>query len=470
MPALSHPTEAWLAPPARAAEPPAEYAEPWGWAELYIAGQFLWGVALFVPGVQPYRAYLRALPYLVSLAAIGYYFRRPTGEPLHASARWLIASLALLVLNLLHSTTHSTAGIAQVVFQLSIAAPALWMTRAVRSEAKLERVMWIVFLASAASALVGILQVYYPDTFLPPEFSALGMEMNPDLVSSLTYRGADDREIVRPPGLSDMPGGSAVAAMMTMVLGIVLAFRSRVTVPVRALCLAASAIGMTTLLLTQVRSLALIAAASVGVFALLRMRQGRAMAGAASIVLGGALVLGAYVWAVAVGGDSLANRFTGLFNDGVVQTFQTERGGFLTATLSDLLFEYPFGAGLGRWGMMQVYFGDSAMWEAPPIHVEIQPTGWLLDGGIPLWVLMAGAIVAGLRASYLVAVSATGSIQESGTAILCLQLTMLVICLTGPAFNTQMGIQYWALTAALWGPVWGAEERLAAHEERAAYA
>ena len=121
--------------------------------------------------------------------------------------------------------------------------------------------------------------------------------------------------------------------------------------------------------------------------------------------MGGALVAGAYVWAVAVGGDSLSDRFSGLFDDGVVRTFQEERGAFLTYTLSELLFEYPFGAGLGRWGMMQVYFGDGAMWEAPPIHVEIQPTGWLLDGGIPLWLVMGGAILAGLRASYLVAVS-----------------------------------------------------------------
>ena len=49
--------------------------------------------------------------------------------------------------------------------------------------------------------------------------------MNPDLVSSLTYRGADGQEIVRPPGLSDLPGGAAVAAMLTMTLGVVMAFR-----------------------------------------------------------------------------------------------------------------------------------------------------------------------------------------------------------------------------------------------------
>jgi hypothetical protein len=407
---------------------------------------------------------------LSSLGALVYYFRRPTGEPLYGSAKWLVASLFVLGLNLAHATTHSAAGVAQGIFQLSIMAPALWMTRAVRSEVKLTRLLWIVFASSALSSVVGLLQVYYPDRFLPPEFSALGREMNPDLVSSLTYRGADGREIVRPPGLSDLPGGAAVAAMLTMTLGVVTAFRQNTTVVVRAGCLSLAAVGMTALLLTQVRSLTLAAAASVGVFALLRLRQGRAAAGAASLALGAALVTGAYIWAVAVGGDSLAARFTGLLDDGVVNTFREERGSFLTYTLSELLFEYPFGAGIGRWGMMHVYFGDGTMWEAPPIHVEIQPTGWLLDGGVPLWIAMVAALAAGLRASYLVAVHGDGSVQESGTAILCLQITLLAICLSGPAFNTQLGIQFWALTAALWGPVLAAEAQLAAADGRTAYA
>ena len=34
--------------------------------------------------------------------------------------------------------------------------------------------------------------------------------------------------------------------------------------------------------------------------------------------------------------------------------------------------EFPLGAGLGRWGMMHVYFGDPTLWQAPPIHVEVQ--------------------------------------------------------------------------------------------------
>ena len=112
-------------------------------------------------------------------------------------------------------------------------------------------------------------------------------------------------------------------------------------------------------------------------------------------------------------------------------TFREQRGAFLTYTVSELLYEFPFGAGLGRWGMMHVYFGDATLWQAPPIHVEIQPTGWLLDGGVLLWVAMGGALVMAIRTTYLVAVHADGTLQDAATAIVCLQLTVLCLCLTG---------------------------------------
>ena len=431
----------------------------WGWVEIFLAVQLLWGAALFIPGAQAYRTPVRATPYLVSAAALVYYCRAPTGEPLHASAKWILASFGLLSLNLLHATTHSMAGVAQIVFQVSIAAPIFWMARAVRSDRRVMRMVWLLFAASFVSSALGILQVYYPNTFLPPEFSSLGLEQNPEIISSLTYRGADGREIIRPPGLSDMPGGAAASAMVTVMLGLALAFRRGLGATWRFGCAAGATIGMTALLLTQVRSLSLVAAASVGVFAALRFRQGRAGDAVASIGVGAALVAGAFVWAATVGGDAVIDRFSGLMNDGVIHTFKAQRGVFLTYTLSELLYEFPFGAGLGRWGMMQVYFGDPTLWQAPPIHAEIQPTGWLLDGGVLLWLAMGGALVMALRTTYLVAVHGGDTLQDAATAIVCLQLAVLCLCLTGPVFNTQLGIQFWAVTGAVIGPLLAASSR-----------
>ena len=165
----------------------------WGWIELFTAIQLLWGALLFIPGVQPYRMYIRALPYVASLGALVFAMRRTSGEPLPASSRWLLASFALLAASLLHADTHLKAGLAQIVFQISIAAPMFWAAQSVRSPERLARLLWVIFAASFVSAAIGVLQVYYPDVFLPPEFSALARSLNPAIVDALSYIGPDGR-------------------------------------------------------------------------------------------------------------------------------------------------------------------------------------------------------------------------------------------------------------------------------------
>src|SRR4029453_5102916 len=140
--------------------------------------------------------------------------------------------------------------------------------------------------------------------------------LNPEMVHAMTYVGADGREIVRPPGLSDMPGGAAVAGMMTMILGLSLGLGRGERWLVRVACLGAAVVGMTALYLTHVRSLTLVAAASVGLFAILRIRQGRTMEGGLTLGVGLGLVVGSYVWALAVGGGAVSDRFAGLRHAG----------------------------------------------------------------------------------------------------------------------------------------------------------
>ena len=431
---------------------PAIRDERWGWAEVFIAIQLLWGIVLFLPGAQGYRVYIRALPYVISGVSLVYYFRRETGEPLAQCAKWLLASFGLLLVNLLQPTTHMVAGVGQIIFQICIAAPAFWMARAIRSERRLTFFLWVLFASSFIASAAGILQVYFPERFLPPEFSVLSQTLNPDLISSLTYVGADGRHIVRPPGLSDLPGGSAVSAMMTMVLGLTLAMRREQHWILRLVCVIGGAVGMTTLFLTHVRSLSLLAAGAIAVCAILQFRQGRSVQGAISIAAGMALIGGAYLWAVSVGGDAVADRFLGLLNDGVIRTFEENRGLTIRYTLTEMLVDFPFGAGLGRWGMMQTLFGDPTMWQVPAIHAETQPTGWLLDGGVPLLLFYIGALAVALSYSYKLAVDARlGRLQDVATVLLCLQMSVVGLCLSGPVFNNQLGIQFWAVTGALAG-------------------
>src|SRR5262249_12004694 len=100
------------------------------------------------------------------------------------------------------------------------------------------------------------------------------------------------------------------------------------------------------------------------------------------------------VWALSVGGESVSQRLSTLVDDDPGSVYHNNRGHFLQETVEVLLPEYPLGAGLGRWGMMSAYFGDhsNALW------AEIQWTGWLLDGGIPLVVVYVLAILSALVA------------------------------------------------------------------------
>ena len=423
--------------------------EPWGWLEAFVLIQVVWGVLLFVPGSQAYRTYIRAFPYVASLAALANCLRTGSIDGLGPGARWVLLSLFLLVTSLMHPDSWLMSGTAQIVFQLSIAAPLFWAVRTWITRERLERVMWLVFAANFAGAAVGLLQVYYPERFMPPEFSTLGMRLNSEWVESLSYVGASQRVIIRPPGLSDLPGGAAIAGVIAALLGFSCAVRAGTPAVTRLAYLGAVLLAITVVYLTQVRSMLLMLVICMQVMAFVALRQGRAFRSGWIVTLGVVLVVGSFVWAVTLGGDALRERFQGIVDSGVMQTYQSNRGFFLEQTIRELVPQYPFGAGLGRWGMMTVYFGDANDWRFSALHAEIQATGWLYDGGILLWLAYGGALIVALYNTYRVAIDADGPLHDLAGMVLSVQVLIVGLCFTGPAFNTQLGILFWLLTAIL---------------------
>ena len=423
----------------------------WGWLEIFVLVQVLWGVLLFVPGSQNYRIYIRGFPFAASLIALGACLRSRGADSGAPGARWVVASLMLMVASLVHPATWLMSGSAQIVFQLSIAAPVFWTARSWMTAERLERVLLLVFGASFLSAALGLLQVYYPQTFMPPEFSRLALRLNADIVGSLTYIGADGREIVRPPGLSDLPGGAAISATVTALLGFAFATRSRTTHQLRLWFIGAAVVGLTVVYLTQVRSMLVMICVCMMAAGAVRLRQGRVAHSVWVVGSAAGLVIASFIWAVAVGGDSVVNRFQSMLDVGVVQSYQDNRGMFLSYTFQELLYEYPFGAGIGRWGMMSAYFGDAANWQFPSLWAEIQLTGWLYDGGVPLWICYAGAVGTAVLYTYRVASSSEPHLSDLATMVLSVQVLVIGLCFTGPVFNTQMGIVFWLLSASIYG-------------------
>jgi hypothetical protein len=432
----------------------ADYAtagrDSWGWLELFVVSQVFWGVLLFIPGSQAFRIYIRAFPYVTSLAALVGCARSSGTDTNVPGARWMIAVVLLLAANLVHDETWFTAAVAQVVFQIAIAAPVFWTSRSRITERRLELLILLVFGANFVSAALGLLQVYYPATFMPPEFSSLAFKLNPEFLGGLSYVGNAERVIIRPPGLSDLPGGAAISGTIAALLGFSLALRQ----PSRfwkGLFFASAAIGITVVYLTQVRSMLLMLMGCMVAMALVRLRQGHVLQSSWIAASAGALILGSFVWAGSVGGEVLEERYRGILDSGLLRTYQENRGFFLEPTIRELPFQYPFGAGLGRWGMMSAYFAEPENWRHPSLYAELQFTGWLYDGGVLMWVLYPAGLLMAIRYSYRLAIERGGALNDAAMTILAIQLLLVGLCFTGPVFNTQVGMMFWLTTAMLYG-------------------
>lgn len=430
----------------------ARHFDPHWWIAVFVGIQFLSSGLLFLPGTQALRPIIRALPYLSSLGMFAVCSRLPAPPRPFPAATFLVLSLGLLFLELAHPTTHAMTGLAQLGLQLCIAAPAFWADRLVRGTPTFRFLILCVLWANGVSAVLGVLQVYYPERFMPPEFSALGLAANPELLEAMSYQGAGGQRIIRPPGLSDLPGGAAASGTIAGFLGIALAVQPGWRARQRLLFLVVAGFGVLVVYLTQVRSLLMMMVAALAVLGVLLSWRGRVGQAVRIGALGGGLVVGAFVWAVAIGGTAVAERFLDIVDQGPLESYRENRGHFVRYTFDEILMQYPLGAGVGRWGMMTVYFGKYNDPDFRALHAEIQPTGWLYDGGVPLLLLYAAAIGWSLFHCYQLTTRA--DLADPAALVFALGTLFVGQSFAGPVFNTTLGIQFWLLMAGLHGAAW----------------
>ena len=423
----------------------------WELIEWFLLAQFLCTVIILLPGAQVARFPMRVLPYAGNFVLFFRYFERPPVWSQFPGTTWLALVFALLVAELLHPDTALIPGCGQIIFVTSIFVPAFWGGKAIRDKRRLDRILYLTFIFSAASALVGFIQARY-GLLMPAQFSSVMLGMDPNKVKSLTYAGANGQAITRPPGLSDLPGGACSAAAYTVILGVALAVGLRRFGVESIAYLVVVAIAGITLYLTQVRTM-LIAA----VFGILLTAWGVARHSAAYaariLLVGGGLLAVALVYAVAIGGKSVSDRFATLVAASPSETYQANRGFFVKNTINELLPEYPFGAGLGRWGMERTYASPFIKdTDPPPIYVEIQMTGWLLDGGFLMWIFYGTAIVSSLVCTYRTATAnADRDLRYLAAIVLTLNLIMVMTMFDAPVFNNQSGAQFWLISSGLAG-------------------
>jgi hypothetical protein len=424
---------------------------PWGFAEVFIISQTALPALLYLPGTQGFRLPIRFSAFAISLGAFAWYqVESTTQAPRSRMQPWVAAIMSLLAVMLFHPETSSLiGGVAHMAVYFAVLAPLFWAPEFVKTPEQLARVLWILLLCSGVNAIVGVLQVYNPARWLPAEFSRVMTESEAGL-GAVTYIGSRGQQIVRPPGLFDTPGAVAGPAMFAALLGLVFAV-SAIPMWKRALSLGMAGAGLAAIYLSQVRVSLVAAVLMMATYTVVSMRQGRAArATQFGILSAGVVVLGLSA-AVALGGTAIADRVNSLFVSDPISVYKGARGDLMTFTFFDLLFQYPLGAGLARWGMAAGYFGTNNP-NSPGIWAEIQFTGWMIDGGIVMVFMYLGALATTTISQWQIAgATQFPRLAICAAVILAAGLGPAIMIVSFTPFVAQIGIQYWFLAGALHG-------------------
>jgi hypothetical protein len=377
----------------------------------------------------------------------------PRGMRPYAPAPWLLACSIWLGLSFFHPNTNSVeSGLAHAVMYISVLSPVFWVGAVLRSERQVSRLMMITFAGSAVSALMGIGQIYHPNTFNPPVIPALAPG-NVYARATATYIAADGREIIRPCGLSDSPGQAAAAGMVTCLIGLCLATRS-MAVWKRLICLALAFAGMADIYFSQIRTAMVMEFVCVIAVVGLFMARGHVRQAAMLVVGIGVVLFGAAAWAVSAVGDVGTKRFMTLVEEKPQDLYSRARGGMVQQTFEILIWEYPLGAGLGRWSQSFGVFGDQS-YEAVKadrgmIWVEVQWPGWVVDGGIPLLIgYVVALVLAMLNSVHVVRTCKDRDLTYWGAIVCAMNLSILAAAFSQCPFIANTGGSFWLMAATL---------------------
>lgn len=416
------------------------------WVQIFIVFQFTCQLALLFGDIGSGRLLVRSAAFSGSLLLLILLPGQGRSHPAIRPAYWV---MVILGVSMFHPTTNGLlSGAAQAALYCAILAPLFWVPRLRIDVAVLRRVMLIIWVFYTLSAIVGILQAYFPGSF-QPTLSAVIAAKDEGYIDSLNITLANGQRIFRPMGLTDSPGGAATAGLYAVLFGAGFLLTSR-RAWLKIMCVGSITIGMTCLYLSQVRSVLVLAAISMLVFVGLLIWRWPVTQSVLLMLVLTAIVLGSFAFAVMLGGETVTRRLTTLIEDRPAEVYYNNRGHFLEYTINELLPRYPLGAGIGRWGMMNAYFGENSDPQQNNIWVEIQWTGWLLDGGVPLVLAYAAALALAIRAALRVALSpVTSDLWMWGGILLAYNLGAVALTFNYPLFIGQMGLEFWLLNAVL---------------------
>ncbi|MBV8129453.1 MAG: hypothetical protein JO114_17545 [Planctomycetaceae bacterium] len=431
----------------------------WGLPEWFAVSQVAGPALLYLPGSQPFRVPLRMGVFALSLMGLVWCLRRSRFARVHPSWILLVSAAVYMAVMLLHPATNTTmAGLAQIGMHFAVAAPLFWAPYYfLGGYQRLARVLTILWALNGASVVVGILQVRDPGTWMPAEFSS-NLTNRQGYLRDLQYRAGDGTMTQRPPGLGDSPGAACGAGMFVAILGL-----AYLGVPVsksrKLLGILMGMAGVVVIFLSHVRSSLVVVVGCAVIYSIILVGQGRLRTALTLALLMAVCGFYSLLYAESLGGQSTVDRFATLLEDDPSKVYEKSyRMGAVTGAFDTLLVEHPLGAGLGRWGMMRVYFGDETNYNSPMIWAEVQFQAWIIDGGIVLLSLYLIALaVAVQRLARICFFHQSLELRRWAAVIVMLSAGPIAFLFSYCPFYSQLGIQFWFLIGAFEGLAQGEE-------------
>ena len=242
--------------------------------------------------------------------------------------------------------------------------------------------------------------------------------------------------------------------MLALTLGVAFCFLQP-TLLKKGLCLTSAFLGLAVIFLAHVRVLLLLGAGSIAIYTVVLILQNHVARVLALVKLG--LVISVIGWSIAMsfGGQSVRDRFASLIEDDPLTVYdKSQRGTMLKGAFDTLIWEYPLGAGLGRWGMVRKYFGDESNVASPSIWAELQYPAWIIDGGVVLLVCYCVALIVTATEQLSIALnSESPRLRDIAAVVVALSAATIATTFGGVPFVTPQGMQFWFLAGALYG-VW----------------
>jgi hypothetical protein len=301
-----------------------------------------------------------------------------------------------------------------------------------------------------------VLQVYDPLRFMPTQLS---LSLSRAALAASTFIGPNGRPMMRPPGLFDTPGAVCGPGTVAALLGLVFAVESFAWWK-RAAALLLSLAGISAIYLSHVRASLVVTLGMMVVYAAVLVLQNQKARLTVFSSLGVGIIFVGLTATTIIGGEGIRERFSTLLGNDPQKLYFESRGNQLQTGFTELASQYPFGAGLARWGMMHGYFADRSNLDSTEIWAEVQPSVWLLDGGLVLLCAYSLALLVTVWKEWKTTMGLASRDDRLWAAtVAAVNIGTLALVFSFVPFVTQVGLQYWFLEGALYGAMLGQPRR-----------